>query len=447
MKRTKKLYLLCVVFLFIAVSAFIISNMEERKEKIKNSDEIILNIDTDKVKGLSWEYDDKKMAFHKVKKWQYDDDEKFPVNKKKIESMLEQFQEFGVSFVIEEVEDFGQYGLDEPECTITIEEEEKTYEILLGDYSTMDSERYVSIGDGNVYLVKKDPLEKFDVEIEDMIQHDKIPEFEDVKEIHISGSEELIVVYDEEQEGSYCEEDVYYAKIDSEMLPLDTGNITSYLDTLTDLNPKNYVTYDASEETLKQYGLDKPEFTIEIRYEKEEKEKSFTLSVGKEEEEKSYIRINDSKLVYEIESDDREELLDAGYDSWRHRELVTAAMEDISSIDVVLEEESYTIEVKEKNNDMVCVYKGEEQEDSHFIDKLQYLEADSFTDEEKSEKEEVNLTLHFKDEKYPDQKITIYRYDGLKCLVAMGGEPHSLVERTSAVDLIEAIREIILNEQ
>ena len=53
--------------------------------------------------------------------------------------LLEIFEEFGVSFVIEDVEDYGQYGLDDPEGTIRLEAGEESYEILLGDFSAMDS--------------------------------------------------------------------------------------------------------------------------------------------------------------------------------------------------------------------------------------------------------------------------------------------------------------------
>ena len=43
-----------------------------------------------------------------------------------------------MAFEIEDVDDYGQYGLDDPECTITLETDDETYEISLGDYSTMD---------------------------------------------------------------------------------------------------------------------------------------------------------------------------------------------------------------------------------------------------------------------------------------------------------------------
>ena len=47
----------------------------------------------------------------------------------------------------------------------------------------MDQQRYVSIGDGNVYLVKDDPLNYYDIEIKDVIDNDETPIFDNVKEI------------------------------------------------------------------------------------------------------------------------------------------------------------------------------------------------------------------------------------------------------------------------
>lgn len=457
MNRTKKIYLLFGIFLATCVVTFILSNIEEQKEKIKNSDEIILEIDNDTVNKLSWEYDSKNLAFHKDEYWQYDDDEAFPVDEEKINELLELFQAFGVSFIIEDVEDYGQYGLDDPECTITLETKEKTYEIVLGDYSIMDSERYVSIGDGNAYLVKDDPLEYFDVELKDMIKDDETPDFEKVKAINFSGNTSLEVIYEEGSSSTYCEDDVYFVKEDSKYLPLDTSLVEEYLEKLSGLDQENYVTYNVSEEDLKNYYLDSPEFSVQVTYieetedGEEEKESTFIMHVGCNEEEKdedeysAYVRIGDSKIIYEINNDDYEEIVKASYDSLRHREVVTADLADVSQIEVSLEKSSYTITVDEKNDELICTYQDEEIESDDFLDAIENLKADSFTNEEASQKKEIEFTIQFKDKKYPKMKVEIYRYDGEFCLVVIDGESVSLVERSSTVDLVESVNAIVLN--
>ena len=184
MKRTKKLYILLGVLVVICIATFALSKTEEKKEKIKNSDKTILEVDSDSVNKISWKSSSGSLAFEKKDDtWVYTDDANFPVDQDKIAERLKLFKEFGVAFEIEDVDDYGQYGLDDPECTITLETDDETYEISLGDYSTMDSQRYVSIGDGNVYLVKNDPMDSFNVTIDALVKNDEIPNFNQVHTI------------------------------------------------------------------------------------------------------------------------------------------------------------------------------------------------------------------------------------------------------------------------
>mgnify|MGYP000707176112 CR=1 FL=1 len=68
------------------------------------------------------------------------------------------------------MEDYAQYGLTEPICTISITAGEETYTVQLGDFSKMDEQRYVSIGDGKAYLVSHDPVDEFGAVLRDMIR-------------------------------------------------------------------------------------------------------------------------------------------------------------------------------------------------------------------------------------------------------------------------------------
>ena len=134
MNRSKRLSILLGVLVIFCALTLGVSKYEERKEKIKNSDKIILELNSEDVTELSWEYDSEILAFHKDENWLYDEDEHFPVNEEKINQLIGNFQSFGVSFMIEDAEDLSQYGLSEPLCTIHIGLEEETYEISLGNY-------------------------------------------------------------------------------------------------------------------------------------------------------------------------------------------------------------------------------------------------------------------------------------------------------------------------
>ena len=195
MKRAKRIYALLGVLAVASVATVLVLNHQEQQEQIRNSGEVVLEVEPDSVQSLSWEYESETLAFHKEDGWLYDDDTAFPVDEEKINELLEQFQEFSAAFIIEEVTDYSQYGLDDPVCTIQLSTDEQNYEIKLGNCSAMDSQRYVSIGDGNVYLAVSDPLDYFDAQLSDVILNDETPDFDTVESIQFQGEDSYQVTY------------------------------------------------------------------------------------------------------------------------------------------------------------------------------------------------------------------------------------------------------------
>lgn len=490
MNRYKRLYVLLGVLVVACAGAFAVSKYEEKKEQIKNSDEVVLEIASENVTGLSWEYEGNTLSFHKEDSWSYDDDEAFPVSEEKINELLENFQAFGVSFIIEEVEDYGQYGLDDPICTISIETEEETWEIQLGDYSTMDEERYVSIGDGNVYLVQEDPLDSFDAELKEVIQNDEFPSFSkaSVEQLTFSGADDYLVTYQEDSTDTYCEDDVYFTERDGKNRPLDTSLVKSYLTTVSNLGLTDYVTYKVTEEELASYGLDEPDLSVEVQYTPEDDEdteeneavqQTFTLRVSRDPEEAAqaeeeasdseedaatsgsssgsdeasdtekeeitaYAQVGESPIVYRLTTDQYESLMAATYDDLRHQEVLSADFDAIQQIDISLEGTDYTLTLQEEDDENTWYYGEEEVEIGDFEDALTSLTADGFTEEDPQDKEEIRLTVHLDNENYPEISISLYRYDGSLCLAVVDGESVSLVPRSGVVDLIEAVNAIVL---
>lgn len=472
MKRSKRLCILLGVLAVACVATFALSRYQAKKEQIETSGEVVLEIPVDSVQALSWEYDGEELAFHKDDKWIHDEDEAFPVDGEKIEDLLDQFSAMGAAFIIENPEDLSPYGLSDPTCSITITTDEETYTILLGGYSTMDSQRYVSIGDGNVYLVADDPLDDYDVGLRDLLDPDDIPDFDEVSKISFTGSENYEIFYEVYEEGStrtYCADDVYFAQQGDGTLPLDTDKVTSYLQTIRYLDLSDYVTYNVTDEELAQYGLDDPQLTIQVDYTEENEDgdevsDTFTLHISRdpeelakaeeseseneddtEEEITAYMRVGDSPIVYRLYSESYSSLMRASCDDLRHAELLTAAFADITQIDISLEDADYTITTDGSGDDRTYAYLETEVEIDDFRDALESLQADSFTDEAPAQKEEIRLTLHLDNEAFPTVEISLYRYDGSSCLAVVDGVPTALVERSQVVDLIEAVNAIVLN--
>lgn len=472
MRRSKRIIALVAVLVVACVATFALMRYEEKQEQIQNSDAIILEIPADTVEALSWEYTKNGLGFHKGENgWLYDDDEAFPVSEDKVTDILSNFEAFGVSFVIENVEDYGQYGLDEPECVIHLSTAEQSYDIKLGAFSKMDEQRYVDIGDGNVYLVNSDPMDYLETALSSMIDHDDTPGFENVVDITFSGSENYTIVMTEDSPNTYNTEDIYFAQINDEELPLDTDDITDYLNTVTSLDLLTYVTYNATEEELASYGLDDPELTVTVNYtytDEDDNEASDTCVVhigrnveelaayeaAKEAEETlpnvtQYVRIGDSQIVYELNDVDYITLSSVTYDDLRHREVIWADFDTVTQIDITLEDENHaitsTLDEEEEDAERVWYYGEEELDIADLQSALESLAADSFTDEAPAEKEEISLTVYLDNENFPQVKIQLYRYDGSLCLAVVDGETVSLVDRSAVMDLVEAVQAIVLN--
>lgn len=450
MKRAKKLYVLLGVLIGICALTIGISTYEEKKEEIKNSNMIILQISEEDVTHISWEYENESLSFSRDESWIYDGDEKFPVYEDRISELLEPFETLTAAFIIENVTDLGQYGLEDPEAKITIKTEEESYEILMGDFSTMDSQRYVSIGDENVYLVTEDPMDTYQKELDDFFLHDDVPSFADIREIVISGNENRTIYYEEDSEYSYDKEDEYFTTVNGKTLPVDPEKVDEYTNGITNLKLEDYKTYTAASEVA-DYGLDDPDLTISISYISDEKDETFALSLAKNpkadedaENYAAYARIDDSDIIYEITKEDYESLMAVSYNDLRHEEIFTASFSEITELEILLENETYLITKEETDDEISYRYGEEEIEYAGLSSAVAGLLAEEFTAEEPEQKLEISLTLSLDNENFPQVQLEFYRYDGEQCLAVVDGEPIALVGRGAVVELIEAVNAIVL---
>lgn len=332
----------------------------------------------------------------------------------------------------------------------------------------MDSQRYISIGDGRVYLAADDPLDMFGTELKAMIRNDVTPDVDKVDTISFSGAENYTAVYDGSGNNSSCADDVYF----TDGKPLDTARVNSYLRAISSLGLSDYATYAVNEDKLSFYGLDEPELTVTLGYTGEdangkETPAVFKLSVGRNKKElaaeesskegdvssvQAYARVGDSGIIYEISYDSFEKLIAASYDDLRHSEIFTALFDDVNRVDISLEGRSYSFALQDDEENKKLFTESEKAwfcngvkiDADEFQSALEALSADSFTDETPAQKVEISLTLHLSNESFPTVSIVLYRYNGSSCLAVVDGTPTALVPRAQAVKLIEAVNSIVL---
>ena len=474
MKRYRKVIIMAAVLLVACIATFALTRYEEEQEQIRTSDEIIMQIPSENVLSVSWDYSGGGgLAFNKTDDgWKYQDDEAFPVSEDKVMDILEHFESYGVTFVIENVTDYAQYGLDEPECTLHLATAERSYDIKMGDFSKMDEQRYIDIGDGNVYLVSEDPVDYVDSSLSTMILHDDTPGFEKVVDITFAGSENYTIVRTNESTNTYDpEDDIYFVERDGKIIPLNTPSVRTFLNTITSLDLLTYATYNATAEELKTFGMDEPMLSVTVNYtytndDDETVSDTCVIHISENPEERAasdanvaegntatavtkYVRIGDSQIVYTMDDTDFAILKAASYDDLRHKTLFWGDFEIVKQIDITLEGEEHSIvsklEGEEDAQELVWYYGDTELDIADVQAALEALSADSFTDELPSKDEEIGITLHLDNENFPTVEIRLYRYDGSLCLAVVDADPVSLVSRSSVMDLVEAVQAIVLN--
>lgn len=483
MKRKTRLIILCCL-LAVAVGAAVgLSLYSEEAEQIAESGEVVFELPVDEVTALSWEYTDEEgetvsLAFTNDGGWSYDGDAAFPVDGEALTELLDYFAAMPAAFVIEDVTDYGQYGLEEPLCTINITAGETKYEIALGDYSELDYQRYLSLGDGRAYLVNDDPMELYRLTLDDLMLDDTIPAFVDVERVEFSGAENYVIERDENG-GSYRAGDVYYTE-NGEVL--DTDSVNDFVTYIAALGLEDYYTYDATETELAETGLDEPELTVTIDYpesgEEDAEMLTFTISFSRsatdkltdwdevlaaleeesedaeetaeptDEDAAAYLRVGESAIIYEIGYDTFKAIMACSYDDLRHTEIFPAEVEDVTALSVTLDGGTYEFTTtppegaEAEDEGTQWYYEGEETGVTDISTALAALSASRFDGGGASGEEEISLraTLASGDE----IALSLYRADGESCYAEVDGEGIGYVPRSQAVDLIEAVNAVVL---
>lgn len=445
MKRSNRLLLMLAVCVLVFLAAFAVRGLREREENIRASGETVLTVDPETVTALSWVSGKESFRFRREEGWIYDGDEAFPVSADAVAERLEPFENLTAAFIIREPESLADYGLREPECTVTLETAEKTWEICLGTTSLIDGQRYFSVGDGNVYLAPEDFREKYGEDLSAMIRNDTVPALENVTEIRVSGNEEFTLTRRDDGE-SHRAEDTYFGGD----VPMDAELVESFLSDIRYLALEEYVTYNAGEEELKACGLDSPEMTADITWSPEEgRTEVFTVSVSRDPEPEgedvpAYARIGQSGILYKIPSSYGVRLAEITFDKLRHQEVFPADFESVTGLEITLEGSSYTLTrpTEEASEDTVLLYQEERVDGEKLKTALEGLTASAFTGEGPSGKEELSLTAALTDG--GTVTLTLYRQDGETCLAVVDGAPLALVPRSAAMTLVEAVYGIVL---
>ena len=420
----------------------IVSSVEKHIDKISTVSEDIVNIDADALTQISWTADSKMLTFVKGDDgWTQSGDDAFPVDQEKISNLLEHFAPLTASFVIEDVEGFGQYGLDDPAATATLTTADGDTTLQFGTYSTMDSKRYVTLGDGTVYLIDDDVTEELSTDHDDFMQTDAVPDYDTIDSIVATGETAFTASYLPDETHTYTDDYDYYAVDGDSYTALADSKIKSFITKLKNLDYTDYLTYRASTADLSVYGMDAPTETFTVTYTKDKEQGNFALTFAKGKDDGNYyFRMGDSEIICKMDEDDYNDIVETTADTLRPDEALSLDWDSVTSVEFTLDDTTYTITHKGDKYTL----DGAEVDFDDIQSAVDGLDINTYNTETSNKKQEIAVTVHLDNKDYPTLTLCAYQYDGVNCLVALNNTTLGFAKRSLVVDLQEAVNAVVL---
>ncbi|MGM9606084.1 MAG: DUF4340 domain-containing protein [Oscillospiraceae bacterium] len=477
MKRSKRLMLLALALVILAGASFAALKLNPDTDAADSAGEeavSIYTVDPESVTKLSWTYNGETVTLMDAGDgWMYADDRNFPLDESYLDDMLDALSEITSSKTIENVEDLAQYGLEEPACAITVTAG-KTSEIKLGDTTSLGGQRYLSLGDGNVYLVDSSLLDDFSYGLYDIIRKESIPSMSTIRSFVVDdGDRQFTIDYLEESGLAHSDQYTWFAETEDGYCTLDTELARDFVEQVTDLKWGKCVDYKATASALKEYGLDDPAVTVTVTYvetsqvetnmtdddgktiyDTKETEQTFVLEIGGYNGNYCYARLAGSQMVYLISADICDCLLYTDENDLLPDDVLVMDWDTVTGIDITVDDCTYSVvkEVQEEtdedgNTTRKYVYKldGEEIELEKVLDSLEALNATGSGEGlTPTRSAEISFLFHRDARTFQEVELTFYQYDSSSCLVSLNGETRLFVSRDSVVSIVEAVNALVL---
>lgn len=161
MKKQKIQMIVIVVILLLGIVAYFVANQYTKKQEQRDKDsetqgQVSLSvIDPDSVDAFSYIVDGTTYSYTKSgDTWTCENDTTLKLDSDSIATLLGNLKKITAAEAIDSYDSLSDYGLDQPQNTITVTCGGETTTIDIGDYNEMLKEYYIKLsGDDKVYLM------------------------------------------------------------------------------------------------------------------------------------------------------------------------------------------------------------------------------------------------------------------------------------------------------
>lgn len=353
-KQTILLTCLIVIMLAMGIGYTVLKKINQVKDEEAKETIELYQLDTSKAKEITIENESGKLDFVKRdNKWSLKGDSAFPVNKEKIDSILDSMKTVSAnSQVTDGTDELSQYGLGEPSVSIlvTLSNNVKAkvsfgtqVPVLGGYYALVDD-------DTKIYTMNHTLYENIQVNKMDFVKMDTIPtiESDQVNKIKITENDTENLIIEKTKAGSYVIKKPYKDTVSG-----NSENILELLSKYSNLSFDNCIEYNCTD--FQQYGLEKPKESITVTYkakkEKKTEQKEYTLYVGNQNNDGAYyVRPKNSSFVYEISADTIDELIHVKAFDYVEKTIFSFAIDTLQT--VIIKDENGKKRTLDKEKDL-----------------------------------------------------------------------------------------------
>lgn len=451
MKRGKKFLVLVLVLGILAGGLLAVQFLTQEEEQVvENKTFTILEVQADTVGALEWTFSGSTIKLVRSgDTWYYEEDPDFPLNQAYPASMLKALANVQAFRKLEEVEELSAYGFDEPTLRIAVEGEADV-EILVGNASGTNSGYYMTMGDGEVYMIYGDMPGTFQADLLTLVKRESVPEMASISQLRLNTAEENAVVdYQENSGWSYSDSYVWFLRDGENHVALDTERTNALVSAVQSLTMIRCVDYYADETDLETYGFTENSVSIGFDYQDAEgNQKTFELQTGNVVDSLCYVKYGHSDVIYQVTSSSVKSVQEAQTKQLRPDELLMLDWTTVNGLDVTIGEEFYSFQLEtDSEGATVFTMDGEVTDLQLMKNILTGIMATNYAyDVEPSGDASVIFTFHRNTETFPQLEVAFYPCDDTSSIFAMDGENRLLVTNSDVEYLIKSIYRVFETE-
>ena len=332
MKRAKTLILLVGVFAVLFCGYLVLSyiNDSQQTEDDGLTQRIELpNISSDSLSEITWTYGGESytIVLNSDGTWSYPADSAFPLSQTIAEDMkLASTSVFAIK-QLDEVSNLSEYGLEPPVLVVTTSGNGETITYNIGENNSVAEGYYMMVeGDPNLYISDPSISDVFSKTLLEVVQKESIPEVKQMQSFTITS--------DKGEFDLYHDGIAWYDLSLGTEGKLDSDKVSSLVTNITGLAWINCVAYNADDEALEEYGLLEPALTVDVSHVVTKTEETgeydengepikktsddfetFKVSFGNVDGTLRYARLDDSRIVYQVNSSVYDNLYNANAES------------------------------------------------------------------------------------------------------------------------------------